>query len=573
MENVEDNISEASIEYKYIIMSHGAIVTSNEGNITKYMTINIPKNVEIFTYSNLGETKVGSCQKNYFICDNLDKVKSYNFIIETPIHKYKYISGAKNIFPEVFLTPDTNIIIGFYSGIVHCIPKHRRTSETKAMEIIYNIDALVNEDCNENTIGKSYKTFKPASEDNIKSYDTDKQYSTYYKEQLKNPRGTDSEASVNNKCGPLLLSQAIKVIQAHCKAIYPDCNTSTIQIYLSCCLGTMDIKAYYDYQDYFSKTNKEQIKEEFAEFDIGNGLEKRNAEEMEKYYKAMLDFYSLNIRSLINDKLYTTDLQDFDSAKILQEDTKNGYTYSYISSGKQFKLIVSPERKKPKYNSGTMRSISKIMIAAIISLRTRLKEWYIPYDDLPAVINIDSIDVEPNADNIYDKLLHFVIEKRLNSKLKYEGKFYNKECSIEFHLENNNYEKLKNETFSANISVINKQVESVMKFKINRQNIFKIVNNYIIKLNISDLIKDERVLYEIIIAQVKAEATTRAKEQATVGKSRWRFSLPWTKRGRTSTSRTHGGKKISYKSKKFRGRHTRRHRRIHRRIHRKNGNS
>ena len=344
-------------EYKYIISAHGGIITSNKG--TKYMAVKIPTNVEIFTYSKLGDILWSSCKKNYFICDNLDKVKSHAFMLETPIHKYKYKSDSQNIFPELALTADSNIVLSFYSGIVHCIPEHLRTTKTKAMEVIYNIDALVKQDCDKTTIGRAHPLFGPKIEDYTKlnEYDTEKQYSTYYKNQLKNykydPKSKDTKDNVSNKCGPLLLSQAIKVIQAHWKATYPeDLKTSTIQIYLSCCLGTTDIDDYYGSSDYFANTSKEEVKKVLAEWDIVNKQPKRDDKQMEKYYKIKESYYSLDIKSLINNSLYTTRLEDFDSSKNLEEDKDDGFSYSYIYLAKQIILIVS-KLDVVKYNNVT----------------------------------------------------------------------------------------------------------------------------------------------------------------------------------------------------------------------------
>ena len=630
MEYGEDNFnsSKASKEYKYIITSHGEILTNNEGAITKYMAINIPKNVEIFTYSNLGEVLVSNCLMNYFICDNLGKVKSHKFRIQTPIHKYIYIPGEKNIFPEVFLTPDTDSIIGFYSGIVHCIPKHLRPGETKAMEVIYNMDALVKENCSKNTIGKSYKTFGPHSEDNIKLYDTDKQYSTYYKDQLNDykydPNGTDTENSVSNKCGPLLLSQAIKVIQAHCEARYPeDSETSTIKIYLNCCLGTSDIKDHYSSQKYFFKTNKEQIIKELAKFDESNGLKERNDEEMEKYYKAMLEYYSLNIRSLINAELYATDLQDFDSTKIQEEDTKDGYTHTYIYRGIQIKFIIPSNIKIRKYRPKYGNHYQPILRKALDSIVSNLEEWNISINDLPYVINIDLRDIEPTEDDIYNKLLQVIISRKLKCKLNYDFKIDNEKYSVEFHLV---YDSDRIVTTLDNTEpFIIKLYEGLKDYISINKSIFKIVYNYTIELNISDLKRDNiEMLFRKILTQVgdkakraakeaeekarthvitlknrqttaekqarEVEATTRAKEQAKVETTKlepgvkkirpwWGFSslrlpLPSLRPRKTTTTTTTrtvriGGKKISYKSKKYRIRHTRRHRIRHR----KNGHS
>ena len=637
MEYVDDkNSSKASNEYKYSITSHGKIFTNNEGAITKYMAINIPKNVEIFTYSNLGEELWSSCTMNYFICDNLDKVKSHNFLMETPIHKYKNIPGKENIFPEVFLTPDKNIILKFYSGIVHCIPKHLITSETKAMEVIYNMDALVKEDCSENTIGKSYKTFGPNSEDNIKLYDTDKQYSTYYKDQLNNYKydsnSKDTENSVSNKCGPLLLSQAIKVIQAHCEATYPeDCNTSTIKIYLNCCLGTMNIKEHYFNQYYLSILNEEKLKKKLIKMDEEKKIDKRSDEQLDKYYKAMLDIYSLNIKSLINDKLYTTDLQDFDSTKIPQ-DIEDGYTHTYIYRGIQIKFIIPSNIKIRKYRPEYGKHYQPILRKALDSIVSNLKEWNISINDLPHVINIDLRYIEPTEDDIYNKLLQVIISRKLKCKLVYDFKIDNEKYSVEFHLV---YDSDRIVTTLDNTEpFIEKLYEGVKEYILTKKSIFKMVKTYSITLNIYDLKRDniEMLFIEILTqvgneanreakaaeekasARVKTledkqataekEATTRAKEQAKeqakvettkvettkvettkvepgVKKIRpwWGFSslrlpLPSLRPRKTTTTTTTrtvriGGKKISYKSKKYRIRHTRRHTRRHR----KNGHS
>jgi len=407
-------------EYKYIIQAHGAIITRNEGNVTKYMAIKIPENVEIFTYANLGEILWSSCTKNYFICDNLDKVKSYNFPIETPIHKYKYISETQNKFPEIALSADTKTTLAFYSGIVHCIPKHRRT--TKAMEVIYNIDALVKQNCDKTTIGRSRGVFKTRSKDNTKVYDTEEQYSTHYKTQLENykydPTIKDTEDNVSNKCGPLLLSQAIKVIQAHCKARYPDCNTSTIQIYLSCCFGTMEIKTHNLLRDQFFITSKEEYKKELAKLDITDGLEPRDDEQMENYYKIKEGYYSLDMNSIINHNLYTTYLRDFDSSKTLasEEETEDGNSYSYIYMGKQIILIVL-KLGMPKYETQTHQHFRKITYDAIYRLHTHLNKLNVKFDELPNKITIDLRYDIPTKDKIYDKLLQVAKESKLNSQM------------------------------------------------------------------------------------------------------------------------------------------------------------
>ena len=504
-------------EYKYIISAHGGIITSNKG--TKYMAIKIPTNVEIFTYSKLGEILSSSCKKNYFICDNLDKVKLSGFMLETPIHKYSYKSNSQNIFPEVFLSPDTNITLAFYSGIVHCIPEHLRTTKTKAMEVIYNIDALVKQDCDKTTIGRAHPLFGPKIEDynKLNEYDTEKQYSTYYKKQLKNykydPNSKDTEDSVSNKCGPLLLSQAIKVIQAHWNATYPeDLKTSTIQIYLSCCLSEKDIDKHYLLRDYFLGTNEEKYKELLAELDIENKKKKRNDEQMENYYNATKDYYSLDAKSIIDDSLYTTDLKNFDSSKNLEEE-EDGFSYSYMYLAKQIILIVSkPKLDAVKYTNETFHHYRKMLYSALGSLVTRFNELGIDFEEFPNKTPIDLRDKTPSETIIYEELLKVARKSELNSKLKYtiDAKKY----TIEVHLEHDTYKYLKNGNYSSTESIISEQVNRVSNHKINKQSIFTILNTYTIKLKVSDLNLGNNELYDKMKAQVEAAAEeTAAAEQ------------------------------------------------------------
>ena len=500
-------------EYKYIISAHGGIITSTEG--TKYMAIKIPTNVEIFTYSNLGEILSSSCKKNYFICDNLDKVKLNAFMLETPIHKYSYKSDSQNIFPEVFLSPDTNITLAFYSGIVHCIPEHIRTTKTKAMEVIYNMDALVKQDCDKTTIGRAHPLFGPKIEDYTKlnEYNTEKQYSTYYKKQLKDykydPKSKDTKDNVSNKCGPLLLSQAIKVIQAHWKATYPkDLETSTIQIYLSCCLSEKDIDKHYLSRDYFLRTNETEYKELLAELDIKNKKKKRNDEQMENYYNATKDYYSLDAKSIIDDSLYTTDLKDFDSSKNLEEE-EDGFSYSYMYLAKQIILIVS-KLDAVKYTNETFQHYRNMLYSALDSLVTRFNELSLDFNEFPNKTPIDLRDKTPSETIIYEELLKVAKDRELNSKLKYTITLGAKKYTIEVHLEHDNYEYLKNGNYSSTESIISKQVDRVSNHKINKQSIFTIANTYTIKLKVSDVIIENDQLYEKMIAQVEATAEEAA---------------------------------------------------------------
>ena len=221
----------------YIINAHGTILSSQFGDsdsalITrKYHAINIPKNVELYTFANLGNCISSYEEEAEFLCDIYpDKYKSRLRKSINPAFKFSHQYGKINKFPELFFTPEQESPVEFYSGILHCIPEALRTPGSPGKEIIYNMDAKNTKNCECSSI---------LSKEGATTYDCDTKYSNYYKEQL---RGYKYNPAINtniNSCGPILMSEAVKVIQTHCNTYYN--SNCVIQIYVIACLAEQNL--------------------------------------------------------------------------------------------------------------------------------------------------------------------------------------------------------------------------------------------------------------------------------------------------------------------------------------------
>lgn len=219
----------------YIIDAHGTMLSSEFGVspiITKkYYAISIPKNVELYTFNNLGKCVAPLGGEANIICDTFPNKSRLMLVKSTsPAFKFKHEPGKTNKFPELFLTPDKSRPVKFYSGITHCIPVKSRTSSSSSSlrekEIIYNIDAKNTKNCECSSV---------VSNSDFSSYDCDTKYSTYYKEQLEGYKYDPSAPNTNiNKCGPLLLSEALAIIREHSKFFYG--STCIIKVYILACL-------------------------------------------------------------------------------------------------------------------------------------------------------------------------------------------------------------------------------------------------------------------------------------------------------------------------------------------------
>jgi hypothetical protein len=501
------------IEYNYIINSHGSIVISNDDYDGKrYMAINIPENVELFTYTNIGQSLFSCYKKNYFICDTLDKFKDsiYPENIETPTHKYKYKQDTRNIFPEVILQPDSESVVKFYSGILHCIPHKDRT--TKAMEVIYNMDAVNMLDCTDDSIGKYYKHAK--TEDKYKLYITNKTYSKEYKELIEKPENKRKPPlNTINKCGPILLSDAIKLIQDHCSKTYSeDYKICTIKIYLSCCLNERDIESYERSRNYYLSASKEEGKETIIRTRLANNasIEPQppplTDEEIERLYYKVLDLYKLNAKSKINDDLYTYDLEEFaknlDFYDVL--DAKNTSSYLEIYLGIEVKLITSKTSISKYENINAMSYYYNILHDALQDFNNYLLDWRKSFSDLPKKITVDVTEFEkPIAKNILDKLILFIIDNKFESF--YEYTWNNGEDKMEVHLLHDIYlENFEKQYNTKIVNVITNLYPHLKKIKIEPEvfDIFDMVNKVEMFLYLSQLNQSDTELFYLLWKQI-----------------------------------------------------------------------
>jgi hypothetical protein len=176
-----------------------------------------------------------------FICKNYKDELQQSL---SPAFKFSHEDGEINKFPELFFTPDSNTPAHFYTGITHCIPEALRTSNSRKKEIIYNIDAKNTKDCACGSIVSNSIDIP---------YDCEKKYSQYYKDQLRDYKYDPN--SNTSKCGPILMSEAVKVIKAHCNTYYePNC---VIKIYIFSCLVERDLKTLiYDYKRSYNRAKQ-----------------------------------------------------------------------------------------------------------------------------------------------------------------------------------------------------------------------------------------------------------------------------------------------------------------------------
>ena len=218
----------------YLISAHGTMLTSMLGapKTKKYHAINIPENVELYTMVDLGKPVADYPTHADFICKLEKETQKETMKLSlSPAFKFTHEHGKTNKFPELFFTPDHTTPVPGYKGITHCIPEDYRTSASRGHEIIYNIDAKNTKDCICSSI---------VSKSTTKPYNCEKNYSNYYKTQLEGYKYDPDARTTNiNKCGPILMSEAVQIIQAHCNSYYEP--TCVIKIYVFACLGEIDL--------------------------------------------------------------------------------------------------------------------------------------------------------------------------------------------------------------------------------------------------------------------------------------------------------------------------------------------
>jgi hypothetical protein len=236
-------ISAEKQEATYYIGAHGVILTTNYADVDsgiltkKYHAIDIPQNIELYTYTDLGKCLRSSGTELDVTCKHYSSKNKYKVLnVISATYKFIHEDGKKNKFPNLFFTPDHNEKAQFYSGLIHCIPNK---NSLRAKEVIYSIDARSTKNCECSSIIPMVKS---------EPYDCTKNYSDYYKAQLcdkdynktqlEEPKIAEPKIAIN-KCGPILLSEALVLIQRHNIKYYgPNC---AIKIYISSCLGEGDL--------------------------------------------------------------------------------------------------------------------------------------------------------------------------------------------------------------------------------------------------------------------------------------------------------------------------------------------
>ena len=366
--------------YTYFISSHGQVVTvinpklygkdvdekrahlQSQYSVSDrtFISLDLPKNIELLTYTSLGERIRGHCQTVNFVCN---KKKKNLYAVDTPVYKYK------QEFPELYLTnekPKSEVgqipRLIFYSGIVHCIPEGREDS-SKKKEIIHNIDANPLKDCGDDSIFPYYddsdgywQLETPITE---RRYDSTNKYNKDYITVLgkKNGNFRDFPLDSIKKCGPLLLSDAIKIIVQHCYTTYStNYLKSIIQIHLDLCLVVSN-KYFIPY-----KTNDKSV----------NNLE---------YFNAFLS----NIDPIIKDTLHT-----------------RNYVYTF---GERVFTIAFPKKESFRYDND--ETYEKVMYYDFLE--------HAMYS-LPKEI----IDFLPNEILIYIPKAHSMEEKDIKKYISHE---------------------------------------------------------------------------------------------------------------------------------------------------------
>ena len=366
----------------YIINAHGVMLTSwfkdNDrwfSSLTKkYHAINIPKNMELYTFANLGNCLTAYEAEADFLCNiHPDKHKLTLRKSINPTFKFSHQHGEANKFPELLLTPERNFPVGFYTGILHCIPEALRKTDSLGKEVIYNISAKNTKDCECSSI---------LLKEQAEAYDCDKKYSNYYKEQLRGykynpatninedlgliqPQGNISRSykyspatKYNiNKCGPILLSEALEVIQTHCNTYYK--SNCVIQIYIIACLEEEDLLT---------------LVRRFTEsYNIAEELVRQGSPKLYSTEELMPKFISTEETS--QKACLVSNSPQFCFAKLLP-------TQAYVSSEKKAldKLLATivppptPNSPPPRPNSIQPLSVASIMASLLDSSKKKDKD-------------------------------------------------------------------------------------------------------------------------------------------------------------------------------------------------------
>ena len=366
----------------YVIAAHGTMLKYYLGNQSKkeeknrrYIAITIPENVEIYTHDELGMCIPMHTTESDFICKNYKDELQQSL---SPAFKFSHEHGEVNKFPELLLTPDEFYPVQFYTGITHCIPESLRTSGSRIKEIIYNIDAKNTENCECSSIVP----------DNIDlPYDCNKNYSTYYKDQL---RGYEYDPNSNtSKCGPILMSEAIKVIKEHCDMYYePNC---VIKIYIFTCLDETNITRLV-----------KRYKESTAKVDLTNKVENLSDFKALPLMQPLISKHRFSIESKVFDFItykdeyieFTHELHDevegsFNERRRQLQEKHRGWDMQFL--GKFLQRAIDRIKEEGNGNDiAILPEFNKIEFTSTITKNATLDELFeIVYNQLKKLIALE----------------------------------------------------------------------------------------------------------------------------------------------------------------------------------------
>ena len=365
------------IDSVYTIAGHGimyftrnakrTLEQSNAGNNdNKYYAIDIPENVELYTYTELGQQLRCNFTAADYVCKPKRSVSKTLEDVITPAYKYFHRpgQGQSNKFPNLFFEGEMATNARFYSGITHCV---NNEDGTNTSSVIYSMDAKTITNCNSDIIRIPGR--------GSSKYDYNKKYSKWYSDILKK----------ENKCGPILLSEAIELIQKHSTETYktkPNIRV-TIKIYIQTCL-----------------------EEKQVEITLKDTLSGLTQDSMSRMSRKKIEHYQERIKYNLKTKLMTSNIVD-------SKDEFSEPTTEYPSSKMLIKLKLDKTtfiiRKEP-YSLQTRFEESKLAYFLQDCLAYAIDKYAIQYSSLPANVEIDLLS-EIKLDNyraiineMYDKL-------------------------------------------------------------------------------------------------------------------------------------------------------------------------
>ena len=371
----------------YNISAHGGMFSSvdnidSDNPRIKYYACDIPKNVELYTYTEIGLKLACTFTSQDFICPPKRKLEDNNRVLLVEEPRYKFISPSK--FPNLFLNPESDNNKRFYSGITFC---NKDNPNENNSEVIYNIDAKNRDNCVCNIVSISKDKQKDTP------YDCDKKYSEFYKTRLKKD---------TRMCGPILLEDAIQIILAHSKTIYHD-DEVTIKIYLHTCLTLSNLSCHVHQYLYVASIDKTKAPDDFNLEILGYGFVKKliistnTVDNIDEFRGETIVRPSNIVKLRFNRTLFIITISDIDITKSITKKTLP--EYRYILKDKLEKILTEYIRINkaaanlfPQTIELSLTSLTSLTIP-FTPIDTGSKELKAGLESLLPKLKVDSQDV------------------------------------------------------------------------------------------------------------------------------------------------------------------------------------